>query len=289
VSGSVVLSRAALDAALVEAAVEAGVEVCTGWSGSLGALEDDRRRVLLTGAGSRRTVAARVVVDATGLGGMRRTPEAGPGPVESVARTSRIGVGAVYPSGSLPGACAPGTVEMAVGPSGYVGFARQEDGSFAVAGALEVPWVRRWGGPGPAVMELLDRAEVTPPRGEPSIGWKGTLPLTRARARRGETRVFTVGDAAGYVEPFTGEGMSWALLSALELAPLAHDAVAAWTPTLVTAWDRRYARRVGRRQRVCRGVAWLSRRRRLTVAALTVLGRVPGLAAPLIPSPGALP
>jgi flavin-dependent dehydrogenase len=40
--------------------------------------------------------------------------------------------------------------------------------------------------------------------------------------------LFVIGDAAGYVEPFTGEGMAWALAAADGLAPLAARAVGAW-------------------------------------------------------------
>ena len=38
------------------------------------------------------------------------------------------------------------------------------------------------------------------------IDWMGTIPLTRRLARPAARGVFVLGDAAGYVEPFTGEG-----------------------------------------------------------------------------------
>ena len=44
--------------------------------------------------------------------------------------------------------------------------------------------------------------------------WRGTPPLTRRAPSLAAERVFVLGDAAGYVEPFTGEGMAWALASA---------------------------------------------------------------------------
>jgi flavin-dependent dehydrogenase len=46
------------------------------------------------------------------------------------------------------------------------------------------------------------------------LDWLGTLPLTRRTPRPAGHRVLVVGDAAGYVEPFTGEGMAWALATA---------------------------------------------------------------------------
>ncbi len=50
-----------------------------------------------------------------------------------------------------------------------------------------------------------------------------TPPLTRQR-RVGHGRLIAVGDAAGYVEPFTGEGMAWAI----ENGVAAGVAVASW-------------------------------------------------------------
>ena len=38
-------------------------------------------------------------------------------------------------------------------------------------------------------------------------------------------RVLAVGDAAGFVEPFTGEGMGWALVTGRAAAGMALDAV----------------------------------------------------------------
>ena len=65
--------------------------------------------------------------------------------------------------------------------------------------------------------------------------------------------VALVGDAAGYVEPFSGEGMSWALESASVLAEvLADERPGAWTPD---TYRRAWRDRIGRRQRWCRGLA----------------------------------
>ena len=62
-----------------------------------------------------------------------------------------------------------------------------------------------------------------------------------------------VGDAAGYVEPFTGEGMSWAIESAV-LLDQAADPV---------AYARSYRRALRRRQRWCGLVVGALRRPRV--------------------------
>ena len=113
-------------------------------------------------------------------------------------------------------------------------------------------------------------------------GWKGTPLLTRRLSSLGEERLFLVGDAAGYVEPFTGEGMGWALWGALALAPLVHDGVRRWDDALVERWAQVHRRRIRRGQRVCQMVAWGLRRPWMARTAVRVLGAAPALARPLV-------
>ena len=61
-------------------------------------------------------------------------------------------------------------------------------------------------------------------------------PDARARPR---AALFVLGDAAGYVEPFTGEGMAWAFAAAEAVVPLAIRAI--------ERLGRRHGRRVDRR------------------------------------------
>ena len=65
------------------------------------------------------------------------------------------------------------------------------------------------------------------------MGWKGTPELTRRPVRLGAERLFAVGDAGGYVEPFTGEGVLWALSGARALAPLVARVAERWDPGLL--------------------------------------------------------
>lgn len=276
--GGRVLSRAALDLGLVDAARAAGAEIRMGTRARLGRWTGEGRELELSGpGGSSDRITARVVVAATGLHPLPRLPEAGGGSELEHAPSSRVGVGAVVAEWAE--GPPPGTVRMSVGPGGYVGQVRQEDGSWVVAGALDAAWLLERGGPGPAVEALL-RAGGTAARWELLQGWRGTPTLTRSRSRRAEPGVFYLGDAAGYVEPFTGEGMGWALRGARELEGVVREAVRGWSPELVDRWDRRYAARVGIHQRLCRGVAWLGRRPLLARSAVTALSWAPWLAIP---------
>lgn len=285
--GYVALSREALDQALVEAAVKEGVVFVPGASVELGPASDGGRTLTVRRDAGERCVRARVVVAATGLNGLRSSVAAGPAPVAELSADSRVGVGAVLEdSGSGYG---PGVVHMVMGPGGYVGLVRQEDDRLNVAAAFDADWVRQHGSPGRAVRAHLELAGT--PRLPDGIhhSWKGTPPLTRRLSSLGEERLFLVGDAAGYVEPFTGEGMGWALWGALLLAPLVHAGVGAWDQALVRRWSEVHRRRIGRGQRVCRVVAWGLRRPSVAHTALRVFGTIPGLARPLVTRTSAVP
>ncbi len=87
-----------------------------------------------------------------------------------------------------------------------------------------------------------------------------------------------LGDAAGYVEPITGEGIAWALASARAIAPLALQAIERWHPRQGLAWSDTHRRLVLHRQLVCRASAIVLRQPWLTRLAFEVLSRAPGAA-----------
>jgi flavin-dependent dehydrogenase len=91
-------------------------------------------------------------------------------------------------------------------------------------------------------------------------------------------RLFVVGDAAGYVEPFTGEGMAWALSSAVALAPLA---VGEWRPEAARHWTATHRRVVVARQGPCRWLAAALRRPWLMGGIVAMLSLWPALAWPV--------
>jgi flavin-dependent dehydrogenase len=94
--------------------------------------------------------------------------------------------------------------------------------------------------------------------------------------------MFVVGDAAGYVEPFTGEGMAWALAGAERVIPFVRAAVASWDVGLIRAWSDAHGRLVGRDQRWCRAIASGLRSPFATTTAITLLRRYPHLTRPVL-------
>lgn len=233
--GMAAVSRRALDLALARAAVASGAEFRQGVRG-----EVVGERVRLHGDDGVADVACRAVVLACGLRGTHGQASA------DVREGSWIGLGA---TGSAGGAD-DGRLSMVVGRRGYVGRVVTEDGVANWAAAVDPAFVRASGSAGAAVRALCAEAGFG---GEPPAqGWTGTPALTRRVAVR-EGAVYRVGDAAGYVEPITGEGMSWALLGAEALAPIVDRAIGTGEHT--DAWERTYAGMMRWRRARCLAVS----------------------------------
>ncbi len=130
--GGIAISRSSLDAALVESAIAEGAVFLAATSARVlptppgnhfreVSLSPQRT---LSGADATRNIRARVVIAADGLGHpcLQQLSEF----TDTVAKNSRIGIGAVAPSTS--DGISTGTIGMAVGKHGYAGMVRVEDG-----------------------------------------------------------------------------------------------------------------------------------------------------------------
>ena len=92
------------------------------------------------------------------------------------------------------------------------------------------------------------------------VAWHGTPPLTSRPNRVAAERLFVIGDASGYVEPFSGEGMATAMETALAVTPLAVEAAYRWQPSLVAEWTAIEQRLIVDQQATCRQLAWILRK-----------------------------
>lgn len=270
-AGSASLSREAFDTALLRAAVDEGATLLQGFQARLGSSSSGCRGVELRSQRSTLLVQARVVIAATGLGsGLARSKSQ----LRAViAPDSRFGVGAVLTH--APAGYEPHTIHMAVGAEGYVGAVGLENGGLDIAAALDGSYVRQMGGVGVAVQRIL-RLSGLPVLHSNTVNWHGTPHLTQRLSSVAAERIFVVGDAAGYVEPFTGEGIAWALASACEAAPLVMRGIQDWSVGLEREWDAAHAGLLARRMRECRWISGLLRRPGLSRAAVTLLAAAPG-------------
>jgi len=159
-----------------------------------------------------------------------------------------------------------------------------EDGRLDVASALDRSFVRGMSTPARAATEIIRRANLPVPPELNDANWRGTPALTRKRKAVAGERIFVVGDSAGYVEPFTGEGIAWAVLTGVAVAPLVDQAVADWKPAMAANWSREHQAILRRRQINCRLLGGLLKRPRVMTAASRVLRWMPWMADPIIRS-----
>lgn len=269
------VSRTAIDENLARAAVESGVTFRDGTTAVVASSrpETSFREVRLHTREGVRTVAAKVVIVAAGLG--RTCFEADSVHRSRFAKHARIGAGCIL--AEAPASFRPGVIHMAIGRSGYLGLVRVEHGLLNVAGAFAPDFVKLHGSPGAAAVEVLRESGFANIPGLADGKWSGTPPLTRRTRPLADDRVFLVGDAAGYVEPFTGEGMGWALASAMALKPIVLRAAECWNPQLSAQWESTYERIVGRRQGICRILAAILNRPALSSMVFRVARVAPAL------------
>ncbi|MCH9033259.1 MAG: NAD(P)/FAD-dependent oxidoreductase [Planctomycetes bacterium] len=276
--GGVALSRVALDAALVQAAIESGADFLPETRVVLSAHSRTTNSVTCLRNGCEAEVSSGLVLVATGLGtkfGSKQTPF-----VTTSASGSRIGAATV--AHRAPGFYSPETIYMGCGSGGYVGLVRLEDGSLGIAAAIDPSSVKHERGVGSAATRILDEAGMPAVPTLRDLRWFGTAPLTRHAPTLGGHRLLVLGDAAGYVEPFTGDGIAWALASGVAVAPLARRAIRRWDPSIVDEWTVLHRRIVNRRHFACRAVTKLLRRPTLTCATIRLLSHLPQIAAPLV-------
>ena len=271
------LSRTWLDTQLAREAVAAGAALLLRTEAHLVAVDSDRCRLRLTQGEVEVEIVSRIVVAADGLAGRlaRETQDC----VQSVNPRSRIGVSAAM--ARAPEGYQPGTIQMVVGREGYIGALQMEDGHLELAAALDPAAIKRWG-PGETVHRILQHSPLPRFEGVCELEWQGTNPLSRQTAPPAGRRIFFVGDAAGYIEPFTGEGMAWAIASGAAVAGIAHQAAQRYSDDLPRHWIQNRERLLRGRMRLCQLVTQSLRSQRLTELNVAILSHFPFLATPVI-------
>jgi 2-polyprenyl-6-methoxyphenol hydroxylase-like FAD-dependent oxidoreductase len=272
------LSRTRFDTDLMEAARDAGAVFEPATRATLLPPEtSDRRSLRLTCGNVERVVTVRLVIAAHGLINTLHPGDHHADDMVVVRPGSKIGAGAIVPK--VPRGYEPGRIYMACAQEGYVGLVAIENDQFDIAAALRPEAVRRAGGIGPLVEQIVLESGLPQVPEIATLAWKGTPRLTRRVSQLARQRVFRVGDAAGYVEPFTGEGIAWALAGALGLANILSDSDLMLD---ISAAERRWRdchrRLVTSRQISCRALCFALRTPWLTCLMLTAMRHRPTLA-----------
>jgi 2-polyprenyl-6-methoxyphenol hydroxylase-like FAD-dependent oxidoreductase len=262
-----VIGREVLDCRLAAAAQAAGARVVTGWSARV---QSDGTVRLGRRTGGVVFLRARAVIVADGLGGssLADRPEFG----WWIDPRSRMGLGASLSRSPVP--LPSGQMAMLCGRFGYLGLVRLPTGEIDAAASLDPAAAREAGGPAQVCTELV-RSVGGDAEALSGASWRGTPLLTRRRTCIEFGNVYVVGDAAGYVEPFTGEGMTWAIRSALLAAQIIEARLAGRAAP--GDWTAAYRQGVASEHRRCGVVACLSRSPRAVRAALAIGSCVPSL------------
>ena len=275
---SLSLSRTRLDALLARSAIAAGAAFLPETEARLGSLTGDYREVVLTRHAESVSIRGKVVLVCEGLNQrmLSRTKEFS----SYVDEHSYIGAGAVTPL--KRGMFKEGTILMAVGRAGYVGAVLVEDGLLNLAAALDPGFLKDGESLGTLVCQVLQEAGFTLPVEVEQLSWQGTAKLTRKTSPVAAGRVLVLGDASGYVEPFTGEGMGWGLSSAVACVPIVLAGLKHWDESLIENWKQYHQRHIRGRQKWCRWCAYVLKRPLLVNWLISFVNHFPWIASPVI-------
>ena len=234
-ASAISFDRAALDPALLDLARRAGADIRLGTS----VTGVERGRILAHGLDGKSALEARVIVGADGI---RSTVARAFGVGRSPLLGDRVGLTFhVADAGSATARDA----RMILFRDGYVGLAPVPGGRVNVGIVLGRSWAARLRADGAertvdAVLAAIPRVDDDP------VAWhaaercdpiEGASPLGHRVARRHGPGWLLVGDAAGFLDPFTGEGLHRALVSA-RLAAAAIERHLDGDPDGLAGYDR---------------------------------------------------
>lgn len=254
--------REVLDGALLERARRAGTDVRLGTRVERVELGGDTPRLVVADpAGRRSEIHASVVVGADGLrsivgraaGVSTRAPFARRTAMTfHVARAGNEAGGA-----AADGANASPDARMVVLRDGYVGLAPVPGGRTNVGIVLGPSWTKRIQADGPMLVAMEILASTRPPGAPPerpaiTDRLVGIRPVSAAVSRRAGDGWLLVGDAAGFLDPFTGEGLHRAIVSAELAAETIHGVLAGRSGARLVDHDAAMRARFGTKDVVSR-------------------------------------
>ena len=247
--------RAALDEGLLTLTVAGGAELRRGATVDAVDLEGSLPRLTVSDApdATPRRIEASVIVGADGLRSVVAQSagvEARPPYPSRTAISFHVAAG---DAGHEPGDDA----RMVVIDDGYVGLAPVPDGRVNVGIVLGRRWQRPLHDRGAASVAsqiLAAAAGRTSGIGKLAVldQVAGVRPVSGAVTRRAGAGWLLVGDAAGFLDPFTGEGIHRALVSAELASATIHDVLAGRGGARLPDYDAAMRRRFGSKDLVSR-------------------------------------
>lgn len=253
---SIGLSRQSLDQILVGRAIGCGATVETEVSVVDVAVAKDApaQLVLRSADGSIHKTSASIVIDATGRGRYIARKFDKPAKTE---KPRQVAFKAHFRGASIePGAC-----EIFSYTGGYGGCSQVEDGLYNLCFIVEAALVRSIGSDPSRVLErtLLRNKRASQVLADIQVeGDWISVPIARYGSMdpAPAAGILAVGDAAAFIDPFTGSGIAMALQS----SRLACNAIMERTDreTVAAAYRRSHASTFQKRLRVCRALRFFS-------------------------------
>jgi len=272
---SIAVSRGALDAALAQWAIGCGAAYMDRTRVVESVIDVDRRVVSAKrGDGMDVSLQGRAVLACDGLGSLlgRRADLAADTPSGAFSLSEKIGCSVVVPRDMLLD-LPPRTITMVATSDGYVGAVDVEDGRVSIAGALKIDALRTTREvPGHMTARLLSLGGISWREEIDDAAWQTCPTLHRSVSEPSADRLLLLGDAAGYVEPITGEGMAWAVESAIAAAACLANG---WGETTAADYSRSWSRHVGSSRRMARLAAFALDTPRRATLAVNALRRLP--------------
>jgi flavin-dependent dehydrogenase len=270
------MSRQRLDAALLRLAVERGAHYIDRIQVTASSLEMAHRRVHLRSVdGMRLDPVTDCVVACDGLNsalaraeGFKTRRGLHLPPVKP-----KFGMSCLLPPESVRGV-EPNTISMVVGDGLYAGIVCIEEGWWNMAAAVRTNMPGKVS-PREMICKLLSR-NLVDIDGEAwkSAEWVTCPQFPHRVSQPAAERILLAGDSAGYVEPFTGEGMARAMIS----ARLAAECLAnGWQAQTAGVYTAMHGSKVARRQKLVATTAWLAGYPKSMFAAIDLLRRIPRL------------
>lgn len=270
--------RSTLDTLLIGTAIERGASFLPKTRAKVLDSTDASRRVELSHDGKKAVIEASIVVAADGLtqSSLKELPQ-----FQSQTRSnSRIGIQFLVATESLINASCipdPNLLTMMVSTYGYVGIAVTDGAVIDIAAAIEPNRIREGLSTAQIAQTIMNDCGYDLGVDLTQIECLATPALTRRAHSVADRRLFLLGDAIGYVEPFTGEGMAWALAGATELAPIVIDAMHQWNPTHVTRWQEKLKNKILNHQWMCKTLSRATHSPSIAGLAVRVADLIPPL------------
>lgn len=261
------ITRREFDLALATEAARCGVDLQENVTASLDSLTSDQkfRKIKLQSPHAERELEASLVFVAAGLSGVRENSLPWPALIQ---HHSKIGMGLNFEANSHN--IQSHTIHLCVRRQGYLGIVCAENNQLNLAAAIDPELLKQEKSFGAWVRGTLHQYDLSIDFPLEEAPWRGTPTLTRNIPQPYGRRWLAIGDSAGYVEPFTGEGMAWAMAGGAIAASLVIENLASWDIQHERQWGSLYQQLIRHRQFSCRSLAWLlqnSLRSRIAIEA----------------------